>query len=249
MEVVVTLQNSGKLGFTFMVLSPSTGTAASPQPGMPLVMPSMGYLGPGKEQVLKVYYLPGVPGVFCRAFQIQLRHLEPKKISLKGEGIFPRIHLDLLRNIKGNTKYDKILKKAKEKLGKGSQRDKTIVLGEAEAAEPHTDNLGTMLDAQLQMQIEEMLIEEHALEQQNSCLQYPGGRCLSPVCKLEASQFSRNSCTLSPGPPRLSVLTCTVLLPQRGVVTWFRNGTATNPRSRGPSARRHQHDGRQNGVY
>ncbi|XP_030367172.1 hydrocephalus-inducing protein-like [Strigops habroptila] len=84
-----------------------------------------GYLGPGKEQVLKVYYLSGVPGVFCRAFQIQLGHLEPEKISLKGERIFPRIHLDLPRNIKGNTKYEKILEKAKEKLDKGSQRDKT----------------------------------------------------------------------------------------------------------------------------
>ena len=60
-----------------------------------------GYIGPGKEQVLKVYYLPGVPGVFCRTFQIQVGHLEPEEISLKGEGSFPRIYLDLPRNIKG----------------------------------------------------------------------------------------------------------------------------------------------------
>lgn len=60
-----------------------------------------GYIEPGEEQVLKVYYLPGVPGVFCRTFQIQVGHLEPEKISLKGEGIFPRIYLDLPRNIKG----------------------------------------------------------------------------------------------------------------------------------------------------
>jgi len=30
-----------------------------------------------------------------------------------------------------------------------------------------------------------------------------------------------------------------------GVATWFRNGTATNPRPLGPSARRHQCGGRQ----
>lgn len=36
----MTLQNSGKLGFAFAVLSPSTGTAASPLPGVPLVVPS-----------------------------------------------------------------------------------------------------------------------------------------------------------------------------------------------------------------
>ncbi|XP_059674222.1 hydrocephalus-inducing protein homolog [Gavia stellata] len=36
----VTLQNSGKVGFTFAVLSPSAATANSPLPGVPLVVPS-----------------------------------------------------------------------------------------------------------------------------------------------------------------------------------------------------------------
>ncbi|XP_065519869.1 hydrocephalus-inducing protein-like, partial [Lathamus discolor] len=160
MEAALTLQNSGKLGFAFAVLSPGTGTAASPLPGVPLVVPSRGYVEPGKQQVLKVYYLPGVPGVFCRAFQIQLGHLEPEKISLKGEGTFPRIHLDLPRNIK-------------EKLDKGSQREEAIALGEAVAAEPRVDDSGTVWDAQLQMQMEEMLIEEHALEQQKALASRP----------------------------------------------------------------------------
>ncbi|XP_065519875.1 hydrocephalus-inducing protein-like, partial [Lathamus discolor] len=172
-EAALTLQNSGKLGFAFAVLSPGTGTAANPLPGVPLVVPSRGYVEPGKQQVLKVYYLPGVPGVFCRAFQIQLGHLEPEKISLKGEGTFPRIHLDLPRNIKGNAKYEKILLKAKEKLDKGSQREEAIALGEAVAAEPRVDDSGTVWDAQLQMQMEEMLIEEHALEQQKALASRP----------------------------------------------------------------------------
>ncbi|XP_065519896.1 hydrocephalus-inducing protein-like, partial [Lathamus discolor] len=159
-EAALTLQNSGKLGFAFAVLSPGTGTAASPLPGVPLVVPSRGYVEPGKQQVLKVYYLPGVPGVFCRAFQIQLGHLEPEKISLKGEGTFPRIHLDLPRNIK-------------EKLDKGSQREEAIALGEAVAAEPRVDDSGTVWDAQLQMQMEEMLVEEHALEQQKALASRP----------------------------------------------------------------------------
>ncbi|XP_061217731.1 hydrocephalus-inducing protein homolog isoform X3 [Neopsephotus bourkii] len=164
----VTLHNSGKLGFTFVVLSPSTATAASPWPGMPLVVPSTGYIGPGKEQMLKVYYLPGVPGVFYRNFQIQVGHLEPEEISLKGEGTFPRIHLDLPRNIKGNKKYEKILKEVKEKMEKASQQDEAVVLEEAVAAEPAPDKSGTVLDAQLQMQMEQILIEEHALEQQKA---------------------------------------------------------------------------------
>ncbi|XP_075367152.1 hydrocephalus-inducing protein homolog [Mycteria americana] len=172
-EAEVTLQNSGKVGFTYVVLSPSAATADSPLPGVPLVMPSTGYIGPGKEQVLKVRYLPGVPGVFCRTFQIQVGHLEPEEISLKGEGSFPRIYLDLPRNIKGNEKYEKILKEVKEKMEKDSQRDKAVVLGEAVATEPPTEDLGTMFDTRLQMQMEQMLIEEHALEQQKALTSSP----------------------------------------------------------------------------
>ncbi|KAM6300471.1 hydrocephalus-inducing protein homolog [Aegotheles albertisi] len=166
MEAEVTLWNTGKVGFSYMVLSPSTATAALP--GVPLVLPRTGYVGPGKEQVLKVHYLPGVPGAFCRTFQIQVGHLEAEEISLKGEGSFPRIILDLPRNIEGNEKCEKILKEVKEKMGKGSPREEAVVLGEAAATEPPTDSSGTMLDTRLQMQMEEMLMEEHALEQQKA---------------------------------------------------------------------------------
>ncbi|NXS60518.1 HYDIN protein, partial [Brachypteracias leptosomus] len=165
-EAEVTLQNSGKVAFNYVALSPSTATVDSPLPGMPLVVPSMGHLGPGKEQVLKVYYLPGVPGVFCRTFQIQVGHLEPAEISLKGEGSFPRIFLDLPRNIRGNEKYEKVLKKVKEKMARDSKRDEAVTLEETADVEPPTDDLDTVLDTRLQMQMEEMLIEEHALEQQ-----------------------------------------------------------------------------------
>ncbi|NXU58594.1 HYDIN protein, partial [Turnix velox] len=172
-QAEVTLQNCGKVGFTYMVLSPSMATTDSPLPGVPLVVPSNGYIGPGKEQVLKVYYLPGVPGVFCRAFQIQVGHLEPAEISLKGEGIFPRIYLDLPRNIKGNEKYEKVLKEAKEKMEKDSQRDEAIAPGEAVTLEPSTDDSDVMLDTWLQMQMEQMLIEEHALELQKALTSGP----------------------------------------------------------------------------
>ncbi|XP_069724910.1 hydrocephalus-inducing protein homolog [Phaenicophaeus curvirostris] len=167
-EAEVTLWNSGKVGFTYAVLGPSTGTADCPQPGVPLVLPSMGYVGPGKEQVLKVYYLPGVPEVFHRIFQIQVGHLEPEEISVKGEGSFPRVSLDLPRNIKGNKKYEKVFKDAKEKMEKDRQRDKADVPEEAMAVEALTDSSVMVLDTWLQMQMEQMLLEEHALEQQKA---------------------------------------------------------------------------------
>ncbi|XP_075290236.1 hydrocephalus-inducing protein homolog isoform X2 [Opisthocomus hoazin] len=167
-EAEVTLQNSGKMGFTYVVLDASAAAADGPLPGVPLVVPSTGYIGPGKEQVLKVCYLPGMPGVFCRTFRLQVGHLEPAEISLKGEGSFPRICLDLPRNIKGKEKYEKILKEVKEKLEDNGHRGEAVVLGEAAATEPPTDDSGTVLDTRLQMQMEQMLLEEHALEQQKA---------------------------------------------------------------------------------
>ncbi|NXK86342.1 HYDIN protein, partial [Formicarius rufipectus] len=80
------LQNTGKIGFNYRVLNPSTATADCPLPGVPVVVPNTDYIEPGNERVLKVYYLPGVPGVFFRTFQFQVGHLEPAEISLKGEG-------------------------------------------------------------------------------------------------------------------------------------------------------------------
>ncbi|NXQ99391.1 HYDIN protein, partial [Sagittarius serpentarius] len=188
-EAEVTLQNSGKVGFAYVVLSPSAAAADSPLPGVPLVVPGTGYIGPGKEQVLKVYYLPGVPGVFCRTFHIQVGHLEPEEISLKGEGSFPRIYLDLPRNIKGNEKYEKVLQEVKEKMQKDSQRDEAVVLGEAAAAETPTDDSGTVLDTQLQMQMEQMLIEEHALEQQKALASGPPERARRRLLKAKLPEY------------------------------------------------------------
>ncbi|KAM6253129.1 hydrocephalus-inducing protein homolog [Porphyrio hochstetteri] len=181
----VTLRNSGKVGFTYVVLSPSTATADSPQPGLPLVQPSTGYIAPGREQVLTVYYLPGVPGVFCRTFKIQVGHLEPEEVTLKAEGSFPRISLDLPRRIKGNKNYEQILKEAKEKLGGDSQRDKA---GEATATEPPMDDSGTMLDIGLQMEMENMLLEQHALEQQKALLSFDH-RARRRLLKVELPEY------------------------------------------------------------
>ncbi|NXN88965.1 HYDIN protein, partial [Bombycilla garrulus] len=95
LKAEVTLWNTGVVEFTYVVPNSSTGTAANPLPGVPVVMPTTGSIAPGEEQVLKVYYLPGKPRVFCRTFQVQVAHLEPAEIHLKGEGTFPRITMDL----------------------------------------------------------------------------------------------------------------------------------------------------------
>ncbi|NXD48612.1 HYDIN protein, partial [Corvus moneduloides] len=95
LKAEVTLRNTGAVEFTYVVPNSSTGTAANPLPGVPVVVPTTGSIAPGKEQVLKVYYLPGRPRVFCTTFQVQVGCLEPAEIRLKGEGAFPVITMDL----------------------------------------------------------------------------------------------------------------------------------------------------------
>ncbi|NXI17609.1 HYDIN protein, partial [Irena cyanogastra] len=91
LKAKVTLRNTGVLEFTYVVPNSGAGTAANPLPGVPVVLPATGSIAPGEKQALKVYYLPGKLGVFCRTFQVQVAYLEPAEIFLKGEGIFPRV--------------------------------------------------------------------------------------------------------------------------------------------------------------
>lgn len=58
-EAEITLQNSGKVGFTYAVLSPSAATADSPLPGVPLVIPST--VSPGVAQVINPDRVSGCP--------------------------------------------------------------------------------------------------------------------------------------------------------------------------------------------
>ncbi|KAJ7406687.1 hypothetical protein WISP_132183 [Willisornis vidua] len=169
----VTLRNNGKIGFTYTVLSPGTDTADNPLPAVPVVMPNTGYIGPGKEQVLKLYYLPGLPGAFCRIFQLQVGHLKPAEISLKGEAVFPRISMDLPWNIRGNRKYKKLLKQAKEKLEKDKQSNEATVLRKAPTMEPPMDDSDTVMDTWLKMEMEQMLMKESALKLQEILTSHP----------------------------------------------------------------------------
>ncbi|KAG8143780.1 hypothetical protein E2320_000954, partial [Naja naja] len=161
----IILRNKGKVGFEYSVLDAIQASADNPPPGVPLTLPVTNYIDSGKEQILKVYYLPGVPEVFQRTFQIQVAHLEPDSITLKGQGIFPRICLDLPRNIRGNERYSSILKEVKQRLEQETQKEFSSN-SEALTTEPPMEESFTMLDTQLQMELERLLVQEHALEQQ-----------------------------------------------------------------------------------
>lgn len=60
---------------------------------------SQGYVQAGTEQCLRVLYLPGVPEVFKKQLQLKVAFLPPQDITLTGEGVFPRISLNLPKNL------------------------------------------------------------------------------------------------------------------------------------------------------
>ena len=66
--------------------------------------------------MLVVKFLPGVPEKFHKSFEIQVAHFEPDTINLFGEGVFPRISLDLPRLGDLTGHYDELVTKAQANL-------------------------------------------------------------------------------------------------------------------------------------
>ena len=58
-----------------------------------------GYVDADAEQCLRVLYLPGIPEVFEKRLQLEVAHLPLQDITLTGQGVFPRISLNLPRNL------------------------------------------------------------------------------------------------------------------------------------------------------
>lgn len=165
-EKEITLKNTGKVGFEFKVLTDHQSSPDNLLPGVPLILPLSGFISSQEEQVLKVSYLPGVPEVFQRSFQIQIAHLDPENITLTGEGIFPRICLDLPRNLKGNEKYEIFLNQARKNLEKEYNKYETS--DHLETPEEVSEDESLELNAQLQIEVERLIVQGYALEHQKS---------------------------------------------------------------------------------
>ncbi|XP_051024710.1 hydrocephalus-inducing protein homolog [Acomys russatus] len=166
-EREITLKNIGKVGFEFQVLTDYQSSPRNLLPGVPLILPLSGFIQSKKEQVLKVYYLPGIPEVFQRSFQIQIAHLVPENITLYGEGIFPRISLDLHRNLRGNDKYERFLEQAKKNMEKEYNKYETINHYEV-ITEEITEEETTEISAHLQMEVERLIVQDYALGHQTA---------------------------------------------------------------------------------
>ncbi|XP_061825847.2 hydrocephalus-inducing protein homolog [Nerophis lumbriciformis] len=160
-ESSVILRNTGKVGFKFSIEKPekeNTSVEQSQsdvtpetsyeqkeeiQPGQPMVIPPTGYIDAGSQHCLCVLYLPGIPTRFEEQLQLVVAHLPPQVITLKGEGVFPRISLNLPRTL------------AKESHSDVAERVRTAMEAQVAHVPNHTELFF--------MEIENMLVTENAL--------------------------------------------------------------------------------------
>ena len=68
------------------------------------------------EQRLKISFLPGVPENFTKIFKIQAAHFQPIVFTLMGEGVFPRIWLDLERANSADADFDRVILAVKKAI-------------------------------------------------------------------------------------------------------------------------------------
>ncbi|XP_041964608.1 hydrocephalus-inducing protein homolog isoform X2 [Alosa sapidissima] len=167
-EAEIVLRNTGRVGFGFSTLPQDQGgNPDNPPPGQPLVIPSSGHIEANTEQRISVYYLPGVPEVFHKTFQLQVAFFELETISLRGEGIFPRVCLDLPRDL-DELKYGPLLKVARENVENEKPRDELLSQPPTvDRALPEEDCCPTY-DALLQMEVERLLVKENAVSMETT---------------------------------------------------------------------------------
>ncbi|XP_040894088.1 hydrocephalus-inducing protein homolog [Toxotes jaculatrix] len=199
-ESVVTLRNTGKMGFKFSVIHPqkeeeeeAEGQTNAPEedrqqsdaeyqkenrqneegqkiiPGHPMVIPALGYVDAGSEQRLRVLYLPGTPEVFEKRLQLHVAFLPPQDITVTGEGVFPRITLNLPRNLSEEC-YSDVVQQARSAVEANGVREEHMHA--ITSGGPTTEASCTLTyEELLHMETERVLVKEHALAVTGSLLE------------------------------------------------------------------------------
>ncbi|KAG7333195.1 hypothetical protein KOW79_003330 [Hemibagrus wyckioides] len=167
-EAEIILKNTGKVGFDFsFLLEDQHVSPKGTLPGQPLVIPSMGHISANEELKASVYYLPGIPEVFKKVFQLQVAFFEPESITIRGEGIFPRVFLDLPRDL-NEEQFSSVLKQAKEAVESESQREDMLSRPGTGFGEMCEEDYITTYDALLQMEVERLLVKENSIATEKS---------------------------------------------------------------------------------
>ncbi|XP_029378255.1 hydrocephalus-inducing protein homolog [Echeneis naucrates] len=169
-EAEVTLKNTGKVGFKFNIIFPQREEEEDDvneemlkvRPGQLMVIPSQGYIDAGAEQCLRVCYLPGIPEEFVKRLQLQVAYLPLQDITVTGEGVFPRISLNLPRSLPEEC-YSDVVKKARAALEASGVR-KEHKNGNTTGGGATTKASCTLTyEELLHMEIERELVKENAL--------------------------------------------------------------------------------------
>ncbi|XP_030281249.1 hydrocephalus-inducing protein homolog isoform X1 [Sparus aurata] len=197
-EAELTLRNTGKVGFEYSITDPQredeSDEGAGGQRkaleeaelhqndseqntnglevrlGQPVVFPPMGYIDAGAEQCLHVLYLPGFPGVFEKRLQLQVAHQSPQDITLRGKGVFPRISLNLPRNL-SEERYSDVMLQARAAVEAERAREELMnEITTGGGATTEADYTFTYEEL-LHMEIERTLVKENALAVTSSLLE------------------------------------------------------------------------------
>ncbi|XP_047451812.1 hydrocephalus-inducing protein homolog [Mugil cephalus] len=138
------------------------------RPGCPMVIPSVGYIDGGMEQRLRVLYLPGVPEVFKKQLQLQVAFLPPQDITLTGVGVYPRISLDLPRNLSEEC-YSDVVQQARTAVEADREElTNRITAGGGATTEP---TCTLTYEELLHMEVDRLLVKGNALAVSDSLLE------------------------------------------------------------------------------
>ena len=85
-----------------------------------------GHIDRMSSQTLVIRYLPCGPDKFQTCFQIQVAHFEPNTINIYGEGVFPRIILDLPRICDPCGKYSCLVQQAMENISLVTKKEQSM---------------------------------------------------------------------------------------------------------------------------
>ncbi|KAM4733696.1 hydrocephalus-inducing protein homolog isoform 3-T4 [Anableps anableps] len=132
------------------------------RPGWPIVIPAVGYISAGSEEHLRVLYLPGIPEAFKKHFQLHVAFFKPQEITLTGVGVFPRIQLNLPRNL-SEPCYRDVVQQAQEAVKAQNVRQELKQgITVAEGAKEQAD-CGPADKELIHMEVERLLIKDIVL--------------------------------------------------------------------------------------
>uniref|UniRef100_H2XZ27 Hydin adenylate kinase-like domain-containing protein n=1 Tax=Ciona intestinalis TaxID=7719 RepID=H2XZ27_CIOIN len=163
------LENTGRVGFNFVGLA---GLGRSgPSPGVPVLKPSSGHV-PAFSDTTLVLYLPGIPEHVHKSIQIQVAHFEPAIINVLGEGVFPRLALDLPRFIPEDERYASLVKEAKENLEHETNKQppgslQSRLSTPRKIAKENEFDQNNQFNSNIHMEVERLLLREFASENQH----------------------------------------------------------------------------------